>query len=283
MAFGDVLTAAITRWTSIFLGISAVVGPLWQFLGPVIVPILRATWAVIETIFLLAINAITGVFRIFAAVLRGDWKGAWTSLIETARRSWTLLFGMFGTIGIQIGTAVAAWATILYNAGLGLMRALTAGITAGVQWVIDKVKGVMQSVRNLLPGSDAREGPLSDLTASGMGLMAALARGMTMGAGAPLAAVAGMAGGIDGMLSGAGGALDIMPNLGAVDASALSGRMGQIDASLSGAALSGDTRYAGEVRVWVDGGNIRAEMVDVARGVQRVESAQGWSSARQGA
>ena len=44
--------------------------------------------------------------------------------------------------------------------------------------LVNSVKGALTGVRNLLPFSDAKEGPLSDITASGRALIETFARGI---------------------------------------------------------------------------------------------------------
>ena len=54
---------------------------------------------------------------------------------------------------------------------------------------VEAVKGIFQKVRNLLPFSDAKEGPLSELTLSGQRTMSTLAQGIEQGADLPAQAV----------------------------------------------------------------------------------------------
>ncbi|MEA3458765.1 MAG: hypothetical protein U9R21_08835, partial [Candidatus Thermoplasmatota archaeon] len=52
------------------------------------------------------------------------------------------------------------------------------GIISGVSKTVDAVKGALGTVRSYLPFSDAKVGPLSDLTASGAALMTTFEKGM---------------------------------------------------------------------------------------------------------
>lgn len=65
-----------------------------------------------------------------------------------------------------------------YNAGLGLMRQLGAGIQAMAGSVYSQAANVVGSVRNLLPFSPAKEGPLSDLDKSGEALFKTFANNL---------------------------------------------------------------------------------------------------------
>lgn len=62
-----------------------------------------------------------------------------------------------------------------------LIDTLKEGILSAASGLVDSVKGVFQKVRNLLPFSDAREGPLSTLTLSGSRLMTTLSEGVNAG------------------------------------------------------------------------------------------------------
>lgn len=85
-----------------------------------------------------------------------------------------------------IAGLTAAWKWIVglaekfLDAGAGLMRALWQGIQSIP--IVKLVKGVLGGIRKLLPFSDAKEGPLADLTKSGAAIPATLAEGMRRGA-----------------------------------------------------------------------------------------------------
>ena len=62
-------------------------------------------------------------------------------------------------------------------AGAGMMSAMAAGVRSGSSAVIAAVQDVMAQVRAYLPSSDAKVGPLSDLTASGGALVRTFVKG----------------------------------------------------------------------------------------------------------
>lgn len=76
------------------------------------------------------------------------------------------------------------------KAGWNLMIAFAKGIISGVSNAIDAVKGAVGTVRSYLPGSDAKVGPLSDLTASGAALMTTFEQGIKSSTADPAAAFA---------------------------------------------------------------------------------------------
>jgi TP901 family phage tail tape measure protein len=64
------------------------------------------------------------------------------------------------------------------QAGAALWEAFTGGIRSLVEAPVEAVKEGLAWLRNLLPFSDAKEGPLSDLTTSGQQMILTLAEGM---------------------------------------------------------------------------------------------------------
>ncbi|MED0934237.1 hypothetical protein P4T29_21855 [Bacillus mobilis] len=60
-----------------------------------------------------------------------------------------------------------AWTDTLYDSGKGLLSSFTNGIISGFNGAIDAVYRGMKSIRQYLPFSPAKKGPLSDLDKSG--------------------------------------------------------------------------------------------------------------------
>ena len=73
---------------------------------------------------------------------------------------------------------VKGFITAFFDAGKALVTAIANGIKAAAGAVWDAVKGVGKRVMDFLPGSDAREGPLSTLTLSGQRLVETVADGV---------------------------------------------------------------------------------------------------------
>lgn len=75
------------------------------------------------------------------------------------------------------------------QSGAKIIDTLVEGIKSAAMKPVEAVKGIFQKVRNLLPFSDAKEGPLSELTLSGQRTMSTLAQGIEQGADLPAQAV----------------------------------------------------------------------------------------------
>lgn len=69
------------------------------------------------------------------------------------------------------------------QAGGGFVTAFVDGIVGKASYLVDQVKGVFSRVRELMPFSDAKAGPFSQLTYSGRQIMATMAAGVQGGQG----------------------------------------------------------------------------------------------------
>lgn len=107
------------------------------------------------------VNRITEIITTITGFLQeGDILGA-------VKYIFTTVFDYLASIG-----------EFFFNAGSGLLNALIDGIKSKVGDAVDAVKGVVGSVRDYLPFSDAKVGPLSNLTESGGKLVETIATGM---------------------------------------------------------------------------------------------------------
>ncbi|WP_291325240.1 phage tail tape measure protein [Desulfovibrio sp. UCD-KL4C] len=79
----------------------------------------------------------------------------------------------------------------LSECGRKLWSTFTDGLKSMISAPVEMVKSGLQSIRNMLPFSDAKEGPLSTLTLSGQRMMETLAGGVDSGAGSLVDAVSG--------------------------------------------------------------------------------------------
>lgn len=96
-----------------------------------------------------------------------------------AFRNWeqikAIVTGIFNSL---IGYISGLWSSFK-NAGAQLIQGLIDGINSAMNRAVEAVKNGLQRIRNLLPFSDAKTGPLSDLTESGRKMMETFASGMT--------------------------------------------------------------------------------------------------------
>ena len=182
----------------------AVATGLITFAWKAIAVTVKTSWEIIKLATVTTIGIITntiaigwhlisGIFKAGLQFLVGDWSGAWETMKSTFGKIWANIKSIFNNyIGWVTGRS-----KIFQQAGQGYINALFDGIMAGWKRLKSGVVKVMESIRDLLPGSDAKEGPLSDLTRAGKALMPTFAKGILKTEEEPAAVIARSLGNID--------------------------------------------------------------------------------------
>ena len=173
----------------------------WQRFGEAMQGIAEDLWNMIRELFEFGSKNIVALTNMMKDMALGAWqrlkRGAIEAMTAMTSRVTSVITGLRDKIlGILRGMANGATA-----AGAGMVRALADGITGALHNAIDRARRLAQELRDLLPGSDAKTGPLSDLTASGRAFGVTLAKGIGLGADDAIKAAAGMAGGMAGGLA----------------------------------------------------------------------------------
>ena len=106
-------------------------------------------------------------------------------------RGWMAVKDGFSGLRNAVSTAVGAVVSYLRNfsfaeIGKNLIATLGEGVIAAKDALVDKVGGVFGAVRDLLPFSDAREGPFAALTTSGAAILDTVGAGVRRAGPGPL-------------------------------------------------------------------------------------------------
>lgn len=102
----------------------------------------------------------------------------WSSIVGFFGSLWTGIGGTF-TSGIQwIKDFINGSLSWFRESGARILTTFTEGIQSAISAPIEVVKGGLARIRNLLPFSDAQEGPLSSLTLSGRRVFETITSGM---------------------------------------------------------------------------------------------------------
>ena len=138
------------------------------------------------------------------------WAGEkWDAITGTIAGAWnSIISGITGFGASLLAGITAAWNAVLeffgglnlFESGAKLLSTFVDGIKSMASSVVDSVSGVLASVREYLPFSDAHVGPLSQLTLSGARMMTTLAEGVASAQG-------GLVSRVSGALAGVGGAI----------------------------------------------------------------------------
>ena len=190
-----------------------------------------ATWTF--TAALLA-NPITWIVLGIAALIAGLvlLVKNWDKVVDAFKSAWQWLssvpiFGpvirgienfikiVGGVYGAIWGSLVGAWKSLvswfsnfsLAGAGKAIVKSLADGIISAKDYVVDKIKSIAGSIRRFFGFSDAKEGPLSDITASGRATLDAFGKGISDSGAKLRRTVAGALGGM--ALTSAAAAMDL--------------------------------------------------------------------------
>lgn len=165
----------------IWNGISSAISSAWQ----AVVGYVQAAWSSIVNAAMNAWMSILTVAMTIVSFFIGLWMNiydacvmVWDNIKLAVASAWNNI-----TTAVQDGiNAVVSFITgmgsTLYNSGAALWQAFCDGIKSVLSAPADIVRQGLQAVRNLLPFSDAREGPLSTLTLSGERLVTTLTGGV---------------------------------------------------------------------------------------------------------
>lgn len=196
------ITPAILKVGELFDYVGGVVGSLFGFevksaaseargfgeiLGGVLSWGLEAVATVIANV-VRGIDTLVSVFRLICAVLTGDWataanmaEGIWNNFCDSLL-AFADLFRLGDWVRESWAEATDWLSSIdLFESGAKLLDTFKDGILSKVTDLKETFTGALSALRNLLPFSDAKEGPLSTLTLSGSRLMSTLGEGMSSG------------------------------------------------------------------------------------------------------
>jgi len=185
---------------------------LWNAIQPAFVEILKVLGIIIGAILVAAVWLFINVFRIAIEVLGFvigvignvinwisnliNWLGTaavavvgavgsirewFNRLPGIVRNAISSIPGQFSNMISGVINTVWGFYGRFVDAGWGLIRALANGIRGAAGEAINAVKSVLNRLRNLLPFSDAKEGPLRDLTLSGRRFSETFAKGIING------------------------------------------------------------------------------------------------------
>ncbi|MCY9666705.1 hypothetical protein M5X11_17520 [Paenibacillus alginolyticus] len=160
-AMGPYIMAALQVITSIIVGAFKVIMAVIKFIWTTISSIISTAWAIIS-----------GIIQTALGLLTGDWKMAWDGIKTIFEGIWNGIIDFLGGLG-----------SLFYDSGKAIITTLVDGIKSMAMAPVNAIKGVMEKVREFLPFSDAKKGPLSQLTYSGGAIMTTLSAGVDMKAG----------------------------------------------------------------------------------------------------
>lgn len=134
-------------------------------------------------------GGIRGIAAASVEAVKGYYTAGFTFLDNLTGGKLTAIKAKF-TDGINgIKTRITDSISWFRTSGSKIMDTFTAGIKEAVNKPVEAVKSGLQKIRNMLPFSDAKEGPLNQLTLSGTKVLTTLTSGIEKVENAPAEAV----------------------------------------------------------------------------------------------
>lgn len=124
-------------------------------------------WSFIELSVKNAWAVISGLLSAGLKVLQGDWSGAWDSMVGILGDVWSNVTGFFSKL-----------TDLFYSSGKKIIETLVDGIKSMASAPVKAIEDVLGAVRDYLPFSDAKTGPLSQLTHNGGKIITTMAEGI---------------------------------------------------------------------------------------------------------
>ena len=123
------------------------------------------------------------------SAIRDKFVGFVTSIASGVSERFTAVKTAFSNGITAIKNTVTGAVTWFFESGKRVVTTFANGIKSAFTGAVDAVKGGLQRIRNMLPFSDAKEGPLSTLTLSGQRTMTTYAHGLELAQDAPAQAI----------------------------------------------------------------------------------------------
>ena len=117
--------------------------------------------------------------------ISGKFTSTMSGIVQGIGQKFTEAGSAFMTGLGNIKNTVTGAVTWFFDSGKKIVSTFANGIRSAFSGAVDAVKGGLQKIRNLLPFSDAKEGPLSTLTLSGQRTMTTYAHGLALAQDAP--------------------------------------------------------------------------------------------------
>lgn len=128
----------------------------------------------------LALGAVVaGGYEVIAnwGAIKATAAAVWASALASAQQAWAGIVSGASAMIARVRAIISG--SNLYQSGMAFIRTFVSGIKAAAAEVYAAVQATLAKARALLPFSDAKEGPLSDLTLSGRRLVTTLAGGIS--------------------------------------------------------------------------------------------------------
>lgn len=181
---GGVIRKLLPLFSKIGSLVLKVAGMFKVFVSTAIMPLISSVWSFTAALLACPITWIVLAVIALIAVVILLWKN-WDKVTAFMGKVWGWLTSK---ISAGIGIIKGAFSSIVNfitgkiewfrESGKKIVTTLTAGIKSAASAPVNAIKGIFTKVRQFLPFSDAKTGPLSQLTLSGERVLTTMVSGM---------------------------------------------------------------------------------------------------------
>lgn len=189
-----------TWWNGFMKPMLSIWKQSWKTAWDFIRDVAKAVWANIHAIIIFYIHLIMNTIAVILDVITGHWGKAWKDLKKLASQA------MSDAVN-GIKAAASGFATLLWDAGANIIKGLIGGMKSMINGVKDTIGGIANTIRNHLPFSPAKEGPLSGSGSPELGgqkIVKMISQGLVSGVPMATAAMRQVTGVLSGQMTSAG-------------------------------------------------------------------------------
>lgn len=156
----DLTINAIKTVISIVLEI---IKGIWKNAWHTIKTVAETVWNAIKITIETVMGIIKGIIKTVTSLIKGDWQGVWDGMSQIVDSAWSGITGLIENGLKGAVDLITGWGKNFFDAGANIVNMIGDGIMSAVDTVKGAIGNVTESIRNYLPFSPAKEGPLRDL------------------------------------------------------------------------------------------------------------------------
>ncbi|UDM74062.1 tape measure protein [Vagococcus fluvialis] len=136
---------------------------IWKNTWHTIKTVAETVWNAIKITIETVMGIIKGVIKTVTSLIKGDWQGVWDGMSQIVDSAWSGITGLIENGLKGAVDLITGWGKNFFDAGANIVNMIGDGIMSAVDTVKGAIGNVTESIRNYLPFSPAKEGPLRDL------------------------------------------------------------------------------------------------------------------------
>lgn len=197
------------NWSQVWEGIKQVASSVWEGIKGIVSGAACAVSGFVSNL----VSSVTGFFSNLRSSITSKASSMWSSVTSSFRSGVSNAINFVANLPGRIMGIFSNAGSWLVNSGRSIINGLVSGIQNAIGGAVNAVSNAVGRIRNLFPFSPAKDGPFSGkgwVYYSGLSIMDAMGEGAQSEASKTVRTYAGIADKVR-------DALDITPNIGAVD------------------------------------------------------------------